>query len=75
MRTLSVFLCAAFAFAAPTATYPGLIHSTYLRDAFTPKAIATDPAGNIFIAGNAVVDPATSQTGVLVVKLDPKASK
>lgn len=75
IRTLSVFLCAAFAFAAPTATYPELTYSTYLRDAFTPKAIATDPAGNIYIAGNAVVDPATSQTGVLVVKLDPKASK
>ena len=38
----------------------------------TPKAIAVDSSGNIYIAGNAIVDLATSQTAVLVAKLNPE---
>src|SRR5258708_3885088 len=33
------------------------------------------PSGNIYLAGNAIVDPSTSQTTVLVVKLNPQASR
>ena len=45
-----------------------------MRDSFTPNAIATDSSGNIYLAGNAIVDPSTSQTTVLVVKLNPQTS-
>jgi hypothetical protein len=37
--------------AASAATIPVLTYSTYLRDSFTPEAIATDSAGNIYVAG------------------------
>ena len=52
-----------------------LAYSTYLRDSFTPKAIAADSAGNIYVAGNAVLDPASPQTTVLVVKLNPQGTQ
>ena len=71
--TLSLLLCSGLAFAA--STFPVLTYSTYLRDSFTPKAIATDSSGNIYLAGNAIVDPATLQSTVLVVKLNPQASQ
>jgi hypothetical protein len=72
-QTLPLFLFSALAFAAPS--FPVLTYSTYLRDSFTPKAIATDASGNVYMAGNAVVDPATSQRTALVVKLDPQATR
>lgn len=71
--TLSLLLSSGLAFAA--STFPVLTYSTYLRDSFTPKAIATDSSGNIYLAGNAIVDPATLQSTVLVVKLNPQASQ
>jgi uncharacterized protein (TIGR03437 family) len=49
--------------------------STYLKDGFTPSAIASDSQGNIYLAGSAVIDPASQTTGALVAKLDPKASQ
>ena len=56
-------------FAAPALTY-----STYLRQGFTPNAITTDSAGNIYIAGSFLVDsPARESTG-LVVKLNPSGT-
>jgi len=70
IRTIPCFLVLAPAFAAPQLTY-----STYLRDGFTPNAIATDAAGNIYLAGSAVVDPGTAQTMALVVKLNPQATQ
>jgi uncharacterized protein (TIGR03437 family) len=73
MRTLSLILSTGLAFAA--SAFPVLTYSTYLRDSFTPKAIAVDSSGNIYVAGNVIVDPATSQTTVLVVKLNPQASQ
>lgn len=78
---LSVF-CLGSAFAAtvaattpPVPSYPELTYSTYLRDGFTPNAIATDPAGNIYLAGTAVVDSSTMQTTALIVKLNPQATQ
>ena len=73
--SLLLFLCSGLAFAASAATFPQLTYSTYLRDSFTPTAIATDASGNIYMAGTAVVDPSTMQTTVLVVKLNPQASQ
>lgn len=73
LSALSLFLFPALALA--TSTVPVLTYSTYLRDSFTPKAIATDSAGNIYLAGNAIIDPATSQSTVLVVKLNPQGSQ
>jgi len=52
-----------------------LTYSTSLRDSFTPKAIATDTSGNIYVTGYAIVDPAALQTAVLVVKLNPQGSQ
>jgi uncharacterized protein (TIGR03437 family) len=75
IRSLLLFLFSGLAFAANAATFPLLTYSTYLRDSFTPSAIATDSSGNIYMAGTAVVDPSTMQTTVLVVKLNPQASQ
>jgi uncharacterized protein (TIGR03437 family) len=75
IRTASLLLCAALGFAAAAPTFPALTYSTYLRDNFTPTAIATDSSGNIYLAGNAIVDPSTSQTTVLVVKMNPQATQ
>jgi uncharacterized protein (TIGR03437 family) len=74
IRSLSHFLCLGLA-AAAGPSFPVLTYSTYLRDSFTPAAIATDSSGNIYLAGNAIVDQATSQTTVLIVKLNPQASE
>ena len=68
------FLFFVLACAASAATFPVLTYSTYLRDSFTPKAIATDSAGNVYMTGYAIVDPASLQTAALVVKLNPQAS-
>jgi len=75
IRLLSFFLCSGLAFTATGPSFPALTYSTYLRDNFTPAAIATDSSGNIYMAGNAIVDPATMQTTVLVVKLNPQGSE
>jgi len=71
----SGLLCSSVTFAASAPTFPALTYSTYLRDSFTPKAIAIDVAGNIYLAGSAIVDAGTSQTAALVVKLNPQASQ
>src|SRR5580658_3387664 len=70
-----VFLLSGLALAASAATFPALTYSTYLRDSFTPKAIATDSSGNIYVTGYAIVDPAALQTAVLVLKLNPQGSQ
>src|SRR5579863_8216649 len=75
IRSLALFLCAGFAFAAAAPTFPALTYSTYLRDNFTPTAIATDSSGNIYLTGNVVVDPPSTQTNVLVLKLNPQATE
>ena len=75
IRSVSLFLYSGLALAGAASAFPVLTYSTYLRDGFTPKAIATDSSGNIYMAGNAIVDPVRSQTTVLVVKLNPQASQ
>jgi uncharacterized protein (TIGR03437 family) len=52
-----------------------LTSSTYLRASFTPAAIATDATGNIYVAGNIVLDSVTGRQGVLVVKLNPQGTE
>jgi uncharacterized protein (TIGR03437 family) len=49
--------------------------STYLKDGFTPTAIASDSQGNIYLAGSAVTDPLNQTTGAVVAKLNPKISE
>ncbi len=57
IRWLTLFLCSGLSFAFPKLTF-----STYLRDGFTPTAIATDSSGNIYMTGNAIVDPSSTQS-------------
>jgi uncharacterized protein (TIGR03437 family) len=73
--SLSLCLFTVLACAAIAPSFPALAYSTYLRDSFTPKGIAADSAGNIYLAGNAVVDPASGQITALVVKLNPQGTK
>src|SRR5579864_981674 len=44
LRLLSILVYSSLAFAAAAPTFPALTYSTYLRDSFTPTAIATDAA-------------------------------
>lgn len=60
---------------APTAAPANLAISTYLKDGFTPAAIASDASGDVYVAGSAVTDPASQTMGAVVAKLDPKASQ
>jgi hypothetical protein len=75
IRSLYFLLYTGLALAASAPSFPVLTYSTYLRDNFTPNAIATDSAGNIYLAGTSVVDPATSHHTVLVVKPNPQATQ
>ena len=70
IRSLPRLLFSGLAFAAAGPSFPVLTYSTYLRDSFTPKAIATDASGNVYMTGYAIVDPASLQTAVLVVKAE-----
>ncbi len=67
-----VFVAAAI---VQTARPANLAISTYLKDGFNPAAIASDSAGNIYLAGSAVIDPASQTTSAVVVKLDPKVNQ
>jgi len=58
----------------PVALPANLSVSTYLRDGLTPTAIASDTAGNVYIAGTAVTDPVSHSTSAMVAKLDPTVS-
>jgi hypothetical protein len=75
VQLISVVLFCALTFADSAPTAPALVYSTYLREAFTPNAIATDSAGNIYVAGDVVVDPVALHTTIVVVKLNPQASR
>jgi hypothetical protein len=60
---------------AKTGWPANLALSTYLKDGFTPAAIASNALGNVYIAGSAVIDAASQTTGAIVAKLDPKATQ
>jgi uncharacterized protein (TIGR03437 family) len=58
------------------ATWPAnLAVSTFLKDGFTPTAIAADSHGNVIVAGSAVIDPTAQTTGAVIAKVDGKASQ
>jgi hypothetical protein len=73
---MSIRFLLAFGLGALTAldAAPGLTYSTFLRSGFNPTAVTTDPAGNVYLAGTAIVDPVTSQTAAMVVKLNPQGT-
>jgi hypothetical protein len=75
IRSLLLFFFSGLIFAGTAPTFPVLTYSTYLRDSFTPNAIVVDASGNIYLAGNAIVDPSTPQTTALIVKLNPQATQ
>jgi uncharacterized protein (TIGR03437 family) len=58
-----------------TAWPASLAVSTFLKDGFTPTAVAADPQGNVYLAGSSVVDPAAQTTAAMVAKVDGKASQ
>lgn len=60
---------------APTAFSANLAISTYLKDGFTPTAIAADAQGNIYLAGRAVIDQASQATSAAVAKVNPKVTQ
>jgi uncharacterized protein (TIGR03437 family) len=68
--TWVVFLGSAL---VPACRPASLGYSTYLKDGFTPRAMASDAAGNLYLAGSAVTDPVSGATGAVVAKLDPQA--
>ena len=59
---------------APISSAANLAYSTYLKDGLTPKAIASDGQGNLYLAGRAVTDAASGATSAVVAKLDPAAA-
>lgn len=71
IRSLLLFAAAL----VPTAFSANLTISTYLKDGFTPAAIASDSQGNIYLAGSAVIDPASQSSGAAVAKVNPKATQ
>jgi uncharacterized protein (TIGR03437 family) len=52
-----------------------LAYSTYLKNGFTPKAIAADAQGNLYLAGTAVTDSLSGTTAAAVAKLNPSATQ
>ena len=67
----ALFFTAAVAQFGSAAT---LAISTYLKDGLTPAGIASDPQGNVYIAGTAVTDPLAQTTGAVVLKVNPTAT-
>ncbi|MGA2117540.1 MAG: SBBP repeat-containing protein [Bryobacteraceae bacterium] len=49
--------------------------STFLKDGFTPSAIAADAQGNVYVAGSSVIDPKAQTTSAMVAKVDGKVSQ
>ncbi len=52
-----------------------LAYSTYLRDGFTPSAVTTDAAGNVYIVGSVIVDASAGQLAAMVMKLNPTGTQ
>ena len=57
------------------ATAANLAISTYLKVGFNPTAIASDSAGDLYLAGSTLIDPTSKTMSAVVAKLDPKASQ
>ncbi len=75
MNFLFITFVTIFAAASSWADTGTLVYSTYLRYGFYPVSIANDSSGNVYLAGNVVLDASTNQTGVLVEKLDPQGAQ
>lgn len=73
-RASRLFVLSLTVYLLPAAFAANLTVSTYLRDGFTPTAIASDPGGNIYIAGSTIVDPASRATSAAVMKVNPTAT-
>ena len=71
-RFLCILSAAVF---LPTVWPATLAVSTFLKDGFTPTAIAADPQGNVYLAGSSVIDPKAQTTGAVVAKIDGQASQ
>jgi hypothetical protein len=54
---------------------PALTYSTYLREGFEPNAVATDAAGNVYLAGTVILDPLNSQAASMIVKLEANGTR
>ena len=72
MTTRRVFFLALILL--PSCFPANLAVSSYFKDGFSPAAVASDPQGNIYVAGTAVIDPAAQASSVAVAKLDPNAT-
>ena len=68
------FLCVLALSATAAWAQSGLTYSTYLREGFTPAAVATDPSGNLYLAGS-IVGSGSPQTEAMVIKLNPAATQ
>ena len=68
---LTHLVCALLLFSSAAWSASSLTYSTYLRDGFTPAAIAMDSAGNVYLTGSATTDRTSSQTAAIVMKLNP----
>ena len=70
------FVCFLSAVAFVQALWPAsLAVSTFLKDGFTPTAIAADAQANVYVAGSTVIDPKAQSTGAMVAKVDGKVSQ
>jgi uncharacterized protein (TIGR03437 family) len=58
-----------------TAWSASLAVSTFLKDGFTPTAIAADAHGNVYIAGSSVIDPTAETSSAVIIKVNDKASQ
>lgn len=73
---MRITLICAFALSASAAwAQSGLPYSTYLREGFTPAAVATDAAGNLYVTGSTILGPDSPQTAAMVIKLNPTATQ
>ena len=72
LRLRSIFVLCASVLPTFAANFS---YSTYLRSGFTPTAMTSDAKGNLYLAGRAVIDPASRMMSAVVMKLDPKASQ
>src|SRR5581483_8407783 len=71
----STFALCVWSGVATAATAPVLTYSTYLRDAFSPNAMTADTSGNLYLAGTAVIDPASQEKAAIVAKLNPQSGQ